>query len=273
MIHAYRECIWMLRERGDSSAAEAMCREAIELAPGRHEFHLELGILLDGEGRAREASEEYERALRAAPDHPAALLYGSMLRAEQGAHDEAIEMLVRALRNVGAGDAPPPAMIVSVLVQVCTAAKNFDRADREIEELLKSRPADRAALLNQRAIVLSRSDRTAEAVELYEEILKLEPSFGQAHFNIGLARMRQRNYGAALESFRRYAEAAPEDPRSDFGLGYAHQNLGHQELAARHYEAYLRRRRTLPRGSEFRDVTGEFAKAAEEFLSQFTSRN
>ena len=79
-----------LEDSGELARAEALYRQAADLAPGHARAHLNLGIALAAKGDAAGAERAYEACLAIAPEHPfgnynfarLALLRGELARAE-----------------------------------------------------------------------------------------------------------------------------------------------------------------------------------------------
>ena len=57
------------------------------------------------------------------------------------------------------------------------------------------------------------------AIDLYEEILELDPEYAAAHINLGTIQFHLRQYGLAEELYRRATEADPEYVLAFFDLG------------------------------------------------------
>lgn len=248
-----------------SSQYDEACRhysQAIAICPDRFEFHVNLANALDRMDRPDQALASYSRANQLSPGNPGLLLNMALFHAAAKDYEQSLPLLLQALKARSDKTGPTASAILAALIQVCVAAKKPEVADRELDEALRANPSERGELLNLKAILLSRTDRALEAVALYEEILRTDPAFVQAYFNIGMAHLRLQAPAAALEAFRKFAETSPQDPRSEFGLGYAHENLQHFDLATRHYEEFLRR----ARASTSDGLLTEFVNQAQAFL-------
>jgi Flp pilus assembly protein TadD len=85
------------RRKGDTNLAIDFFRRSSQAAPNNPEPLLQLGILMDGNGRADQAQPIYERILTLQPDHPIALNNLAYIKAEQGVDlESAMTMAQRA---------------------------------------------------------------------------------------------------------------------------------------------------------------------------------
>ncbi len=104
--------------------------------------------------------------------------------------------------------------------------KRFEEAITFFEELLTLDPQLQKkiaspyaeALLGQ-ANKISESD-PEQAITLFKKSIQLEPNSEQAHFQLGMVLMKQKNYAAAIESYEKVIEINPEFPDTFFNLGF-----------------------------------------------------
>jgi serine/threonine protein kinase len=59
-----------------------------------------------------------------------------------------------------------------------------------------------------------------QAISLFEKSIQLDPNSEQAHFQLGMVLMRQKDYAAAIESYENVIELNPEFPDTFFNLGF-----------------------------------------------------
>ena len=77
--HAY--CLDMLERFAE---AEVLARQAIDIEPGRHNAHKNLGLALMGQGRLQEAAESFRRARDLSPGDGRAAYYLEILEQQPG---------------------------------------------------------------------------------------------------------------------------------------------------------------------------------------------
>jgi tetratricopeptide (TPR) repeat protein len=61
---------------------------------------------------------------------------------------------------------------------------------------------------------------TRQAIFLFKKAIQFDPNRDQAHFQLGMAFMKQKNYAAATESYENVIRLNPQLPDSFFNLGY-----------------------------------------------------
>lgn len=250
--------------QGDFERAARYYREAGQWARKPiASLHVNLANALDRLGLADEARAEYERAVALEPEHAGALFNLGLHVSGGGDARQGAELLRRALESIRRRPAQAPAgltleIAATALVNVCAAAGMRGEAEAALASIEGGMSA--ATLLNLRAFLASRTGSPEEALGLYRGVLEADPGFARAHFNVGMELLRMGDASRALESFERFARAAPDDPIGEFGLGYGHEALGHADLARKHYAEFLRRAR------DRRGLPAEFLHRAEHLL-------
>ena len=148
--------------RGDVSAAEMACRQAIDLSPGHCDARTALaGLLLDS-GRIEEADEMLRVGLQIAPQHPGLRLLKGRRLVQAGEPREALRLLLR--------NAPP----------------------------LNSYP-DYHALI---AAVYARMDRHQAAALTYRALLAANPQRGSWWVGYGISQERRGLRSEAVGAYR-----------------------------------------------------------------------
>ena len=115
----------------------------------------------------------------------------------------------------------------------------FDAAEEAYRRAIQLDPSLANALTNLGNLMFKR-ERLVEAEELYRRALKLDSDQPEAHYNLGFLLFERREVPAALESFQRALESDPSFADAHFNLAMTMQDLGREEEARQHWEAYLR---------------------------------
>ncbi len=91
------------------------------------------------------------------------------------------------------------------------------------------------------AIALEQAGRNAEAEEAWKQIADVHPSDPEAFAHLGLLEARQENYSAAITSYNRALELAPDMPSLEMNLGLAYFKAGQFPGALKAFSAELQR--------------------------------
>ncbi|QPN60968.1 tetratricopeptide repeat protein [Synechococcus sp. CBW1002] len=191
--------------RGDTAAAEAGYRAALQ-ATNRHPILLSnLGALLKADGRSEEAMALYGEAIRKQPGFSNVRVNLANLLRDRGALDQAREVLEQGLEH-------DPAHLESLhlLALLLLELKNRTTALAMVERALTVDPSHIPSLLVLTSVRLAEDDLDA-AQGLLDTVLQRDPGQAKAHL---LRSELQRSRGdlvAAKESVERGRNLMPED--------------------------------------------------------------
>lgn len=198
--------------RGDLKGAERGCRETIARAPRHHEaLHL-LGCILSRRGRHDEAVQMIRRAIAvegALPEYHenlAEVYHGS------GRNDLAEIECRLALRLDPKRDRPH-----NLLGLIALDAQDLESARACFAEALAARRPNLDATINL-AVALNRGGDYEDSMRCSEAALRLAPDNRQAWINLGLSLKALGRLDDAKDAFAR----AGDHPMARFNLGYVH---------------------------------------------------
>ncbi len=202
--HAHHELGRALQMTGDIKGAVQAYRDAVRLDASDH-YRMNLASALASAGEHDEAIQILEDILRWNPNAHTRMQLGGALRM-RGRLDEAVSTLRMALDESPANDRAHYALGLAL----------GDRGDAE-EAIREHLAAARLAEdpwwgLTQAAGLLVGQRRFAEAREILEKAIVLEPGRGRAHFLYGLSLLREGRIEEADARLRR-AAAARVDPQ------------------------------------------------------------
>jgi tetratricopeptide (TPR) repeat protein len=180
------------------------------------DIQLQLGDLLAGEARFREAADAYQRAVAAESADPAVTrraqsgLALMLLRVGDfaGARAEAEHLT----RTDGAD-----AAALSLYGDTLWAFGLFEEADRAFGAALKADPADARGHHGRARALVARS-RLSDALTEAQEALKLAPREPEFHHTVGVIYERQHRYDAAAAAFGNYVNLLPNRDHSEKAL-------------------------------------------------------
>jgi tetratricopeptide (TPR) repeat protein len=157
-------------EHGQSAAAAAYFRKAVELDPRRASLRHRLGTALFLTGDVGGASAQFQEALRLSPTFGKAHYSLGAILASQGRYAAAMDRFAAAVR--------------------------YEPDNVEA----------RVAL----ADMLRGTGRSQESLPHYEQILRVDPRDAEARFGLGMALVRLRRYQEALEQLSEGAKLKPD---------------------------------------------------------------
>ncbi len=185
-------------------------------------------------GRRFPEAEEYLRKLVAAkPDQAAAhVQLGRVLEAE-GKHDDAIEEL-----ETGAKLAPSDESVQRDLAELYTTAGKHDRAEAVYRTLLAAHPND-AELHRGFGQSLLRQKKFADAQQEFLASVKLKPDLGEAYGDLAFAASENKDYPLVIKALDARAKFLPEIPITYFLRASALDHLRDYKQASANYHLFL----------------------------------
>jgi tetratricopeptide (TPR) repeat protein len=118
-------------------------------------------------------------------------------------------------------------------------AGRVQEAIEHYEQALRIKP-DFADAHSNLGVALAQQGRLQEAIEHWEESLRINPDSADAHFNLGLALARTGRVQEAIEHWEQTLRIKPNYPEAHYNLGLALEKLGRTQEAITHYEQALR---------------------------------
>jgi tetratricopeptide (TPR) repeat protein len=90
------------------------------------------------------------------------------------------------------------------------------------------------------ATVLVHEGRIPEAIQLYEQALRIRPDYAEAHSNLGIALLQAGKVNDAIGHYQQALRIQPDLAEAHNNLGTALRQIGKLEEAIRHYEQAVR---------------------------------
>jgi len=196
-----------LYETGDDAAAKQAFAKAVELQPTMIRAHYFLGSLAlradDGAG----AAAEFENELKVSPDSDTVLYALGQAYFKAGEPDKALAALDRAA-TVSPGKPETYMLMANIYGQKGDKA-NEDAMYKKVAEI---DPGKAAVMFFNAGVKAWNENRGKEAVTAYKKSLEVDPSYAQAHRELGRALMAQQDFKGALEHFQEYLKLQPQAP-------------------------------------------------------------
>lgn len=196
-----------LRRTGQQEAAVGELRRAVSLSGGEDvAARLELGRLLDMQGKKAEAAEAYASLLQVAPRNQEALGLLASMHTRAGRHAEALPLLKR-LEETNPDDLRVRQDLAFALEQTGDEKAAIEQYTRVVAAM----PG--ANIARQRlAEAVAREGDTTRAEAIFREGIALQPTVPSLHRSLGNLLERKGSYGPAAVAYREYARLAPNSP-------------------------------------------------------------
>ena len=224
--------------------------ESTPLNPGDADAHYQKGLELKARGRHREARDAFEYALLLDPGHIDAdnalieALLSDAHRLNQGSSLEGSE-------NVASGDATPRQRSEEVNETTSPTSQHPETPPSgERENVLPTETVvNESTPLNlenvdahyQRGLDLKARWRHREAVEIFEQVIRLKPDNADAYYQKGLSYSRLGKHAEALEAFEEVTTRLnPQHINAHFNRGIALRDLENRnEEAVKAFEKVI----------------------------------
>ncbi|HXW64805.1 MAG TPA: tetratricopeptide repeat protein [Burkholderiaceae bacterium] len=115
----------------------------------------------------------------------------------------------------------------------------MSEAIEQFEQALKIKP-DFAEAHNNLGIAFRETGRMSEAIEQFEQALKIKPNYALAHNNLGIALGRTGRMSEAVEQFQQSLKIKPDFAEAHNNLGIAFRDTGRVSEAVKQFEQALK---------------------------------
>jgi len=196
-----------------------------------------LGALMESEGKPAEAVAHYEKAIRLERNPLEARMNMAALLRTSGKTDEAIKQYELILRAN-----PKSAATYCSLASALEARKKPKEAVKAYRRGLAADPSSEEA---RSGLVqgLCRLDKVAEAAQVCRDAVRLDPKSASAHYNLGVVLGMQRKADESIEAFRAAIRLKPDYAKAHKNLAVALYFKG--EYAAAWAEVHVCRKRAI----------------------------
>ena len=115
----------------------------------------------------------------------------------------------------------------------------IDEAINQYQEAIRLKP-DYAQVRNNLGIALDKQGQMDAAISQYEEAIRLKPDYADAHYNLGLAFGRKGQVDAAISQFLEATRFAPDDADAHYNLGIGLDKHGQLDEAIQQFKEAIR---------------------------------
>jgi len=223
-----------VRRNRDYHDQMGMWRDVAEQRPRNARAHVNIGVLLEREGKLLEAIEEYRIAVAMEPDYADAHYNLGVALVRLTRVDEAEQAFRDAIR-LSPGDAPAHANLANLLYR----RGDWDTAMTAYGEAVRIAPYDHSARLGL-ARTLVKKTQLNEAIAELRRLLEIAPNSAVAHLDLGNAYIRKGDFPTAIGEFREAARLDPTEVVSRINLGTALSLEGRTDEAVAWFHEALR---------------------------------
>jgi len=227
-LHFGRAVVLCELNRFEESAGSL--RRAVEISPGIAEVHYQLGVVLEELGQDEEAVESFRKAVELKPDYPKAYKKLGLDLRKLKREEEAVQTysrmgdtLVRLGREEEAIEAYSN-MAVDLIKLVPEEDNQLTHSKIDLETLEREQEVlDSYYAMGSKFTELGRNE---EALDAYEEILKIKPDDREACFCRCRVLARLGRYEESSDHLKNLLEKAPELAKAWYLYGNVLNKLG-----------------------------------------------
>ena len=180
----------IMQKEGNFDEALRYYSKAEYLDPSNVNTRLNVGTLYQQKGDYKTAITAYDSVLIIYPDNIQANLYKAQSLAAMGDSKGALEQYKKVLAKDPANEIAQTEMLNMVKDTMTTA--------QFVDYIKKNNPDNAGNVLYNYALDLHKQNKLADAITIYNEVIKLTPSNSEAYVNLAIAQGQGKNYDAAL---------------------------------------------------------------------------
>lgn len=180
----------IMQKEGNFDEALRYYSKAEYLDPSNINTRLNVGTLYQQKGDYKTAITAYDSVLIIYPDNIQANLYKAQSLAAMGDSKGALEQYKKVLAKDPDNEIAQNDMLNMVKDTMTTA--------QFVDYIKKNNPNNAANVLYNYALDLHKQNKLADAITIYNEVIKLNSSNSEAYVNLAIAQGQDKNYEAAI---------------------------------------------------------------------------
>ncbi len=261
----------VLAAKGDTKGARAAFEKALQVDPTFFPAAANLANFDLRDNRPGDARQRYEAILAKDPKHAQAAVALSTLIAQTGGSREQV---LDALKK--AREANPDAVLPILATARYLIETNTPKDAIPMLQEASNRNPENTEVLDLLATAFARSDQRAQAIGTWEKLLRVNPKAAVAQFRIGDTQLAGGEVDAALASFRKAAQIAPDAVEPQVGIARALYRQGKKDEALR-VAAQMRAGDKLKIAGavlegDLLGADGKWSEAADSYRAAFTQQ-
>ena len=196
----------------------------VRLNPTDTDSCITLGRLYRLNNEPSKAEAIFKKALNADPNSKSALVYLAQLYSDQGAYDQAVELL----KKIPASEAD--VQTLSLLGLAYLQAGDSDNAATTYQKALTQEP-ENLDVRRAYAEALLRRGKTAGARTELQRVLKSDPEDGSSHLRLGQLDRQEGNFDSARKELERAKTLMPDNPEVQYQQALLEDAVGNDGQA------------------------------------------
>jgi tetratricopeptide (TPR) repeat protein len=237
LLQEKRDAAIALEQQGRLAEAETAWRDVLSIHQSDAEAYAHLGLLEARQEHYKEAISLYRKALAINPAMPGLRLDLGLAQFKSGELKEAIQTFTPLLKS------EPPGSQEELRLASLIGMAHFGLGEyaAAVPYLRKAANSDPTNLGFRLALAQSclQAKQYQCVLDVYREILNLNPESAEADMLAGEALDEMKNPTGAIEQFRAAVKANPREPNVHFGLGYLLWTQNQFDEAAQEFRAEL----------------------------------
>jgi tetratricopeptide (TPR) repeat protein len=213
--------------------SESLWRHALGVTSRNFFVHDGLGRFLLDHGRVDEAIDQFETALKIAPDFDHAKMNLMVALTRKGNTDEVVARL-RTLVMENPNDAQAHYNLGNALLKKGDSQSAIAAYEKALS--LQSRYPDAHYNLG---VALDQNGRTNEAIDHYQEAVKQKPDYAEAYYLLGNDLLENTRVDDAIAAYEQALKSRPTYPEVENNIGLALVQKGRPSEAIAHWENAL----------------------------------
>ena len=221
------------RLQSNYSAAIEDYTESIQLNGISVDVFNNRGITYMDSGQYDLAQQDFQKAITLNPQYLLALINSSLIYIQTNEPQKATDQLNTVLKN--SSDYP---QVYDYRAQAYFLLKDFDLAILDWKKFAEVQ-GENPITLNWIGRCFIAKMQYQDAIDYFDEAIRLDPVFGEAYYQKGLANVQLKRYEEAIPLFDKALDLGSNTDLSYFNRGVARYNTGKKESAITDFQKVL----------------------------------